>query len=363
MDFSIGNLVRGVVGAVAKVATAVVNVITGAVSAVASAIGSVVSNLAEAVLGFEATVANACEDLEEDAEELLQDAFKLLVGAFIWAFGSGSSESEGQGGEDDLLGIPPIQVTDGAAVTYNGPVVSKSEEKSFGTKLLDGTQTVLDLVGLVPGAGEFADGANGIIYTCRGDYTNAGLSFAACIPFVGWGATGGKFINKGAKAIDKVDDVYDVAKEVSKTSLEEAQVVKRFLPNGDVVHDITALPGARGINVPGRLTPEEMRLLTEEHGVEFALAYERGLGKNGAGGQYKLFSGTSNKVQVPINKDSMLIYHTHPGGSAFASDGDRNVLTKLMEAGSPQRSSQIIPIGSDEITRFDMFGTPGKWPR
>lgn len=100
MDFSIGNLVRGVVGAVAKVATAVVNVITGAVSAMASAIGSVVSNLAEAVLGVEATVANACEDLEEEAEELLEDTFKLLVGAFIATFGSGSSGTESQGDED-----------------------------------------------------------------------------------------------------------------------------------------------------------------------------------------------------------------------------------------------------------------------
>ncbi len=67
------------------------------------------------------------------------------------------------------------------------------------TEFLDNLQTALDVVGLVPGAGEAADGVNALIYTGRGDYTNAGLSSAAMVPFIGWGATGGKLISKGAK--------------------------------------------------------------------------------------------------------------------------------------------------------------------
>ncbi|NFA41511.1 hypothetical protein EXM65_02680 [Clostridium botulinum] len=176
---------------------------------------------------------------------------------------------------------------------------------------------------------------------------------------------GDKIANKSKNTVNKIEELNKLknTKGAGNPSLEEAEVINRILPNGESVIDVTALPGSKGIDVPRRLTPDEMRLLTEENGVEFALVYQRGERISGSGGQYKLFSGTSNRVQVPIDKDSMLIYHTHPAGSGFASDGDRNVLTRLMESGSPQRSSQIIPIGSDEITRFDMEGTPSNWPR
>ncbi|MFJ8063957.1 T7SS effector LXG polymorphic toxin [Psychrobacillus sp. NPDC096426] len=62
---------------------------------------------------------------------------------------------------------------------------------------LDIFQTVLDVAGLIPGVGEIADGLNGVIYSFRGDKTNAALSFGAMIPFVGWASTGGKFAKKG----------------------------------------------------------------------------------------------------------------------------------------------------------------------
>ena len=80
-----------------------------------------------------------------------------------------------------------------------------------GTRILDGTQTVLDVAGLVPVVGEFADGANALIYLGRGDNTNAALSGAAMIPFVGWGATTVKVAGKvdnavgGAEILGKVD--------------------------------------------------------------------------------------------------------------------------------------------------------------
>ncbi len=50
----------------------------------------------------------------------------------------------------------------------------------------------LDLIGLVPVVGEVADITNGALYTIRGDYTNASLSYAGAIPFAGWFATGAK---------------------------------------------------------------------------------------------------------------------------------------------------------------------------
>ncbi|WP_167397412.1 DUF4112 domain-containing protein [Lysinibacillus mangiferihumi] len=72
--------------------------------------------------------------------------------------------------------------------------------------LLNTLQVGLDLVGLIPGVGEIADGVNGIIYLARGDKVNAALSFGAMIPFVGWAATGGKFVKKGAGVVKSVTE-------------------------------------------------------------------------------------------------------------------------------------------------------------
>ncbi|WP_332651494.1 DNA/RNA non-specific endonuclease [Lysinibacillus sp. 54212] len=84
----------------------------------------------------------------------------------------------------------------------------------FNVKVLDGFQTGLDVVGVFPGFGEIADGINGLIYTARGDELNAALSYSAMIPIVGNASTAGKWINKGAGA---VDDVSDAAGKTKKT--------------------------------------------------------------------------------------------------------------------------------------------------
>ena len=71
-----------------------------------------------------------------------------------------------------------------------------SESKIVNEVLLSMFQTGLDVVGLIPVFGEVADLSNGVIYFVRGDNLNAGLSFAAVVPFVGWGATGSKLAVK-----------------------------------------------------------------------------------------------------------------------------------------------------------------------
>ncbi len=91
--------------------------------------------------------------------------------------------------------------------------------------MLDVVQTGLDVVGLVPGFGEAADGINAGIYALRGDYTNAGLSLAAMVPLAGWGATLGKIINKGlaknAKKISKSsDDLVTIYRGVNSSAGE-----------------------------------------------------------------------------------------------------------------------------------------------
>lgn len=76
------------------------------------------------------------------------------------------------------------------------------EDGGFG--ILDGVQLGLDIVGLVPGLGEVADGVNGVISLARGDNVGAALSFGAMIPFAGWGATGARWARNGARYSDEI---------------------------------------------------------------------------------------------------------------------------------------------------------------
>ena len=84
---------------------------------------------------------------------------------------------------------------------------------------LDGLQLGLDVVGLIPGFGEIADGLNGLVSLARGDYVGAGLSFAAMIPFAGWGATAGKI---GRKAVNAADALGDTTRAVTRYGDEAA---------------------------------------------------------------------------------------------------------------------------------------------
>ncbi len=112
MDFSVGNLVKSVVGAVAKVATAVVNKLSPVAKGggILGGIAGAIVGVAEAVLGVTAEFANAYEDGEiddEEAEELLQDVFKLLVGAYVATFGFGSSSAEN---DDEVFNISDMEL-------------------------------------------------------------------------------------------------------------------------------------------------------------------------------------------------------------------------------------------------------------
>jgi RHS repeat-associated protein len=88
--------------------------------------------------------------------------------------------------------------------------------------IVDVVQVGLDVVGLIPGLGEIADGLNGLISLARGDYAGAALSFAAMIPFAGWAATAGKF---GKRAVNAASTAGDVAAAVAKYGDEAANIV------------------------------------------------------------------------------------------------------------------------------------------
>ncbi|MGS0688321.1 SpvB/TcaC N-terminal domain-containing protein [Nakamurella sp. GG22] len=88
--------------------------------------------------------------------------------------------------------------------------------------VVDHVQVGLDIIGLIPGLGEIADGLNGLISLARGDYAGAALSFAAMIPLAGWAATAGKF---GRRAVKAASQAGDVAAVITKYGDEAASLV------------------------------------------------------------------------------------------------------------------------------------------
>ena len=96
----------------------------------------------------------------------------------------------GGGGGGESLGNPMIQ-DDSDIRPYTDPCAGMvwcamfPGDVSLGGQGLEGLQNFLGLMGLVPGAGEFADAANALIYAIRGDMVNAGLSVAAMLPIGG----------------------------------------------------------------------------------------------------------------------------------------------------------------------------------
>jgi hypothetical protein len=78
--------------------------------------------------------------------------------------------------------------------------LSKLDEIDWGKVFSEGGHFTLDALGLIPGFGEIADGANCAWYFGEDKKVDAGLSCAGMVPFAGWGAAGVKFGKWGTKA-------------------------------------------------------------------------------------------------------------------------------------------------------------------
>ncbi|MGP4846196.1 RHS repeat-associated core domain-containing protein [Marinobacter sp. 1Y8] len=70
---------------------------------------------------------------------------------------------------------------------------------------LNNFQTSLDVAGLTPAIGIFADGLNTLISAGRGDWAGAGLSAMAMVPILGQGATGAKLASKALEITPAVN--------------------------------------------------------------------------------------------------------------------------------------------------------------
>src|SRR5882757_847554 len=70
---------------------------------------------------------------------------------------------------------------------------------------------MFDLIGLVPAIGEWADGINCAWYGSEGDTTNAALSCAAVVPFLGWGAFSARWGLLPGVPVTRADSISDIA--------------------------------------------------------------------------------------------------------------------------------------------------------
>lgn len=90
------------------------------------------------------------------------------------------------------------QYESGACTTRDG--LACYEEDRVLSSLLDGVQTVFDIAGLAPGAGEVFDLANAVLSAARGNGADAVLSLAAMIPVGGQAAVGIKSLRRAMVA-------------------------------------------------------------------------------------------------------------------------------------------------------------------
>lgn len=88
-------------------------------------------------------------------------------------------------------------------------------------------QSVLDILGLIPGGGEIADAINGGLYLMKGDATNASLSFASMAPIGGQWITAGKWTKNALKCLGGSVFV-TTSGLIFRTHVVESKVVHRL---------------------------------------------------------------------------------------------------------------------------------------
>jgi len=145
----------------------------------------------------------------------------------------------------------------------------QKDQEQLNENLMDKIQLALDAIGLIPGAGEIADGMNTVISLARGNPLEALLSAISMVP------AAGDAVGKGGKLVLKVLDpamdlikaskpAADIVKKLGPKNIEKAKdafkLVKNFIvKNGDDIKevfasvknaDIDALSKATGIKVP-----------------------------------------------------------------------------------------------------------------
>ena len=214
---SVSSIIGGIGKKVDAVYTSIGNTLAGTAGKVKTSIGNFAENTRRTAVGFAENVKSKLNAFPEQAGAFFKKTGDVLAD-FYGKFKEGVKELYKKIAETVQKLIDYIKENKESII---------SGLKQVGIVVLDTVQFILDIAGLIPGIGELADGANALIYTLRGDYVNAGLSVAACIPFAGWAATAGKIGSKIAKAIDKIGDVSKIIDKVRDLAkyLEKAKAI------------------------------------------------------------------------------------------------------------------------------------------
>lgn len=115
------------------------------------------------------------------------------------------------------------------AVKKAGQAVDKFIDES--KQYMNNVHTGLDVIGLVPGL-DFADLLNSGLYLIEGDYSNAGISAAAMVPFFGAIATSGKNAKNAAEILSKYGSKY------TNSSLKHGQEIHKMYKVNDLGNDM-----------------------------------------------------------------------------------------------------------------------------
>jgi hypothetical protein len=195
---------------------------------------------------------------------------------------------------------------------------------------LDVVQVALDIVGLIPGLGEIADGINGLLSLARGDYAGAALSFAAMIPFAGWAATAGKFGRRAVRAANIIGDAGKALTRYGDRALAAGRAIARRFggtgrafrtfvgDSGLFMERVPALARKIGDDILGDaanrvlVTPQVLRELLLPKNV-FRLTEAGAKARRSAIAQFRRLTGSAASVRVTLS-----------GGMSFP----RNLLTK-----------------------------------
>ena len=154
--------------------------------------------------------------------------------------------------------IGTIQVLEQSGVT--GPSCGGRTRQEISA--LDVLHTALDAAGLIPALGVIPDAVNAGIYTIQGDWTNAGISAAAMVPFLGQGATLTRY---GLKVSER--GVLAVGRESIEAGIRAARrggrLARHLRSKMRRIRNAIAAGGNRGVT--GSVTTDEAMQL----GVEF----------------------------------------------------------------------------------------------
>ena len=156
---------------------------------------------------------------------------------------------------EDTSPVEPNSAAEEIGEQYGDVIVITPRKVNTWTRMFDGVQLALDVVGLIPGLGEIADGANALISLARGNYVDAGLSAAAMIPFVGWGAAGvkiGKNVKKLLKNSDEIIEHVDEAAELVTKQGDEIPIPKSGDEAASIVDDTPSSPKNNDVDTPAK---------------------------------------------------------------------------------------------------------------